>query len=210
MTKLLRSCRLRMCWKPNGWRRVWRSKYGRTYLEIETARNAELREKFAAANSAKAEIELTLVALNDSNDQLADQLTSVRAVRWIASGRRGSTWPRGRQRTFEPAARRYPRSAVPDGRGACAIGNRETRAKIRDRRFGAETDRGAGQPGLRSVAARYRSEFFGKLRAVLGERPDVRVVRRSVRFPVGGVVRRAARRNSSRPGRRSSASWRRP
>ena len=30
--------------------RVWRSKYGRTYLEIETE-NAELREKFAAANS---------------------------------------------------------------------------------------------------------------------------------------------------------------
>jgi len=37
--------------------------------------------------------------------------------------------------------------------------------------------------------SRYRSEFFGRLRAILGTRPDIRVVGDPLRVPVRGVFR---------------------
>ena len=41
--------------------------------------------------------------------------------------------------------------------------------------------------------ARYRSDFFGRLRDILGNRPDIRIVGRPLRVPIGGLLR-------SRPG----------
>ena len=151
--------------------RVWRSKYGRTYLEIETE-NAELREKFAAANSAKAEIELTLVALNDSNDQLADQLTSVRGAVDRQRAARVDLAAGNERLNRQLADIRDQLSRM-----AAALALSETE-KLEQKFVIGDLEQKLTEALVNRVEVlqRYRSEFFGKLRAVLGERPDVRVV----------------------------------
>ena len=64
------------------------------------------------------------------------------------------SWRRWKKRS------RYRRSAT---------GNRKA-----NRRSRAAAERGAGATG--DELSRYRSEFFGRLRAILGNRPDIRIV----------------------------------
>ena len=113
------------------------------------------------------------------------------------------------------AALRKQLAAIEDALAASEAANKESQSKIAD--LGQRLNVALAQKV--QELNRYRSDFFGRLRQILGSRPDIRVVgdrfvfESSVLFdvgkadisPAGQAVARHARRRRPRPRARDSA-----
>jgi len=94
----------------------------------------------------------------------------------------------GADRGAEPAAQRAAPAARGAGSGARCVEKRDKDSQTRIAELGQRLNVALAQRV--QELARYRpSEFFGRLRAILGNRSDIRIRRRPLRVPVGGVLR---------------------
>ena len=97
------------------------------------------------------------------------------------------------------AALRKQLAAIEDALAASEAANKESQSKIAD--LGARLNVALAQKV--QELNRYRSDFFGRLRQILGSRPDIRVVGDRFVFESSGAVRR--RQGRHQPGRAAVA-----
>ena len=127
-----------------------------------------LSQQLNDARAARDEVERELTALNAERDQLAEQVAELAAVRKESAEV---------QTTLETLVIEIEALRLGTARLETAL--TDARADIDQRAARISQLEAQLAEALASEAAtlsRYRSDFFGRLREVLGERPDIRVV----------------------------------